>query len=312
MKLSIVIPVYNEEDSLPELFTQLRNSLEAVAREAEVILVDDGSADASFAGMKRLAAGDRRFRLVRFRRNYGQTAAMSAGFDAATGDVIVTMDADLQNDPADIPLLLDKLDQGYDVVSGWRKNRQDRLLSRRLPSVLANRLISRLTGVHLNDYGCTLKAYRKAIISDVNLYGELHRFVPVLAAIVGGRVTEVSVNHRARLYGQSKYGIGRTTRVVLDLLTVKFLLQYATRPMQLFGKWGLYTLVASGLVGAATLYMKFFEQMSINRNPLFILCIFLFFGGVHFLVLGLLGEMITRTYHETQKKSIYNIAETVN
>ncbi len=309
--LSLVVPVYNESESLPRLFEEILTVLGDYPV-WELICVDDGSSDGSFDLMTSMAQVHPQIKAIRLRRNYGQTSAMSAGFDAARHEVIVTLDADLQNDPRDIPALLEKIGEGYDVVSGWRRDRKDRMLSRRLPSVIANGLISRLTDVHLNDYGCTLKAYRRTILNDVTLYGELHRFVPVLASIVGGKVVQIPVNHRARQFGVSKYGIGRTTRVVLDLLTVKFLLQYATRPMQLFGKWGLYTLACAFCSGFATLYMKVVEDFSMNRNPLFLLTALLLFGGVQFLLLGLLGEMVTRTYHESQGKAIYHVAESLN
>jgi len=312
MDLSVVVPIYNESPNLRPLYEQIIEVLSGTALEFELVLVDDGSLDDSFTIVSDLAKGDPRVRVIRLRRNFGQTAAMAAGFDIACGEVIVPMDSDLQNDPADIPRLLDKIREGYDVVSGWRKSRQDKWLSRRLPSLLANRLISRMTGVHLHDYGCTLKAYKREVLSRINLYGEMHRFVPALASQRGANVTEMAVNHRPRLAGESKYGIDRTLRVILDLITVKFMLKYSTRPMQLFGKWGIWTIVLGALSGAATLYMKWFDGLSMNRNPLLILTAFLFFSGVQFLVSGLLAEIITRTYHETQDKPIYAIRETVN
>jgi glycosyltransferase involved in cell wall biosynthesis len=237
---------------------------------------------------------------------------MAAGFDAATGRVVVPMDGDLQNDPADIPRLLARIDEGYDVVSGWRKERRDTFINRRLPSILANSIISAMTGVRLHDYGCTLKAYRREVLEGINLYGEMHRFVPALASQVGARVTELPVRHHPRLYGKSKYGISRTMRVVLDLMTVKFLLTYSTKPIQLFGKWGIYTLFAGILSGAATVYMKLFEQVNMNRNPLLIMTGFLLFMGVQFIVLGLLGELNARTYYEAQGKPIYVVKERIN
>jgi glycosyltransferase involved in cell wall biosynthesis len=222
------------------------------------------------------------------------------------------MDGDLQNDPLDIPALLAKIDEGYDVVSGWRLNRQDTFISRRLPSIVANRLISRLTGVHLHDYGCTMKAYRREVLDGINLYGEMHRFVPALASQVGARVTELPVRHHPRLHGTSKYGISRTMRVVLDLMTVMFLLSYSTKPIQLFGKWGIYSFMAGMASGTITVYMKFFEQTSMNRNPLLILTAFLLFIGVQFIALGLLGELNARTYYEAQGKPIYVVREKIN
>lgn len=312
MQLSIVVPVFNEEENLRPLQQEVTRAMVTAGIDYELILVDDGSQDRSWAIILELAASDPRLRAIRLRRNFGQTAAMAAGFAAASGAVVVPMDADLQNDPADIPALLARIAQGFDVVSGWRRDRQDHWFSRKLPSRLANALISRMTGVHLHDYGCTLKAYRRELLDLVNLYGELHRFVPVLASMVGAKVTEIPVNHRPRLAGVSKYGIDRTLRVVLDLITVKFLLRYATRPMQLFGRWALWSLLAGGMAGATTLYMKLFEHLSMNRNPLTVLTAFLLFSGVQFIALGLLGELVTRTWHETQNKPIYTIGETRN
>ncbi len=312
MDLSIVVPIYNEVQNLPILHERIADALAGSSIEWELILVDDGSIDGSFDVMKGIALHDPACKVIRFRRNFGQTAAMAAGFDAASGRVVVPMDGDLQNDPTDIPLLLAKIDEGYDVVSGWRKNRQDTLISRRLPSVLANGLISRMTGVHLHDYGCTLKAYRREVLDGINLYGEMHRFVPALASQVGARVGEIPVRHHQRLHGTSKYGISRTMRVVLDLMTVMFLLTYSTKPIQLFGKWGIYSLFAGSVTGVVTVYMKLFEQTSMNRNPLLILTAFLLFMGVQFITLGLLGELNARTYYEAQGKPIYVVRERLN
>jgi glycosyltransferase involved in cell wall biosynthesis len=312
MDLTIVVPIFNEADNVDALCLEVAAALKETGLDYELILVDDGSLDGSFALMAECALKDERIKVIRLRRNFGQTAAMAAGFDAAKGEVIIPMDGDLQNDPADIPRLLEKIREGYDVVSGWRQKRQDTFLSRRLPSILANGLISRMTGVPLHDYGCTLKAYRREVLSQVNLYGELHRFVPALASQVGAHVTEITVNHRPRRAGISKYGINRTLRVILDLITVKFLMRYATKPLQLFGKWGVWTFGFSVLTGSTTFYMKFFEGLSMNRNPLTILTAFLLFTGVQFIVLGLLGELVTRTYHEVQDKPIYTVRETRN
>jgi glycosyltransferase involved in cell wall biosynthesis len=278
----------------------------------ELILVDDGSLDGSLGKLREIAAADERVKVIRFRRNFGQTAAMAAGFDAASGRVVIPMDGDLQNDPADIPRLLAKINEGFDVVSGWRRDRKDAFLNRILPSILANRFISGMTGVHLHDYGCTLKAYRREVLDGINLYGEMHRFVPALVSQIGARVTELPVNHRPRLHGKSKYGIFRTLRVILDLLTVKFLLTYSTRPIQLFGRLGVYTLLASFLSGGVTVYMKIFLHTSMNRNPLLLLTALLLFMGVQFIVLGLLGELNARTYYEAQGKPIYVIKEKIN
>lgn len=312
MDLSIVVPIYNEEESIAFLYDRVTSALANTALVYELILVDDGSSDRSFLLLKDIALQDQRVKVIRFRRNFGQTAAMAAGFDAASGRVVVPMDGDLQNDPTDIPKLLAKIDDGYDVVSGWRKDRQDTFINRKLPSMIANGLISRFTGVHLHDYGCTLKAYRREVLDGINLYGEMHRFVPALASQVGAKVTELPVKHHPRMYGTSKYGISRTVRVVLDLMTVKFLLSYSTKPIQLFGKWGIYTLLAGFLSGTTTVYMKIFEHFSMNRNPLWILTIFLLFMGIQFIVLGLLGELNARTYYEAQGKPIYVVREKLN
>jgi glycosyltransferase involved in cell wall biosynthesis len=310
--LSIVVPIYNEEENVPILHGRISQALDDTKLDYELILVDDGSSDNSYPALKLLASKDPRVKVIRLRRNFGQTAAMAAGFDLASGRVVVPMDGDLQNDPLDIPLLLARIDEGYDVVSGWRKDRKDTFINRRLPSIMANSFISYLTGVHLHDYGCTLKAYRREVLEDVNLYGEMHRFVPALASQVGARVTEMPVRHHERLHGQSKYGISRTMKVILDLMTVKFLLSYSTKPIQLFGRWGIYTLGAGSLSGAITVYMKLFEQVSMNRNPLLILTAFLLFMGVQFIVMGLLAELSARTYYEAQGKQIYNIKEKIN
>lgn len=312
MDLSIVVPVFNEAENVLPLVAEIMTVLTAERILFEVILVDDGSTDDTFSLLDTVAHTEPRLKIIRFRRNFGQTAAMAAGFVNARGRVVIPLDGDRQNDPADIPRLLAKIEDGYDVVSGWRIKRQDRLVSRRLPSIIANGLISRMTGVHLHDYGCTLKAYRREVLDRVNLYGELHRFVPALASQAGAKVTEIEVNHRPRLAGTTKYGIDRTLRVILDLITVKFLLKYATRPLQLFGKWGGGSLLFAVLSGAATLYLKLFEGLPMNRNPLLILTALLIFVGVQFVAIGLLAELVTRTYHEVQDKPIYTIRETRN
>jgi glycosyltransferase involved in cell wall biosynthesis len=312
MDLSIIVPVYNEEKNIPALHESIRGALADSSLKFEIIFVDDGSFDNSFPVLKGIALEDMKVKVIRFRRNFGQTAAMAAGFNVASGRIVVPMDGDLQNDPSDIPRLLEKVGEGYDVVSGWRRKRRDSFINRRLPSIIANHLISRMTGVHLHDYGCTMKAYRREVLDGINLYGEMHRFVPALASQIGARVTEIEVSHHPRKSGKSKYGISRTTRVILDLLTVKFLLSYSTRPIQLFGKLGISTLAAACLSGGVTLYMKLFEHYSMNRNPLFILTAFLLFMGVQFIVLGLLGELNARTYYEAQGKPIYVVRETVN
>ncbi len=312
MDLSIVVPIYSEEENIKPLYEALTKVLQQTGLNFEILCIDDGSIDNSFTLLKEISLVDRRLRVIRFRRNFGQTAAMAAGFEAARGAVIVPMDGDLQNDPADIPRLLEKMAEGYDVVSGWRKDRQDAFINRILPSRIANSLISRMTNVYLHDYGCTLKAYRREVLEGIGLYGEMHRFVPALASRVGAKVVELPVRHHPRLYGTSKYGISRTMRVVLDLITVRFLLSYATKPIQLFGKWGIYSLLVACMTGGILLYMKLFSHVSLNRNPLLILTAFLLFMGVQFIALGLLGELNARTWYESQGKQIYSVRERLN
>jgi glycosyltransferase involved in cell wall biosynthesis len=312
MDLSIVVPIYNEQGNVEAVYAAISAALKLIGCSYEIIMVDDGSSDGSYTLLRRLASEDSRIKVIRFRRNFGQTAAMSAGFDYAKGDIIIPMDGDLQNDPADIVRLVEKIHEGYDVVSGWRSDRKDTFISRKIPSLLANALISRLTGVHLHDYGCTLKAYRREVLDGINLYGEMHRFVPALASQFGAKVTELPVNHFPRLHGVSKYGISRTLRVILDLMTVKFLMSYSTKPIQLFGKWGIYTIIAAVGTGTMTLYMKIFDHFSMNRNPLLILTAFLLFMGIQFIVLGLLGELNARTYFESQGKPIYVVKDRLN
>jgi glycosyltransferase involved in cell wall biosynthesis len=312
-QLTVVLPIYNEAESLPHLLDELVPALEATERPFEIICVDDGSDDNSFGELKKLRARDGRVRVVRFRRNFGQTAAFAAGFDRARGEIIITMDADLQNDPADIPKLLAKIDEGYDVVSGWRVERWKEglssFLTRKLPSATANWLISTGTGVHLHDYGCALKAYRYDVIKSVNLYGDLHRFIPAIASYIGVTVTEVPVNYRSRQFGSSKYGLGRITRVILDLLTVRFLLSYSTRPIQIFGLIGLLTFALGALIGIYLTFMKLVYGIALAERPLLLLAILLVMIGVQLVTMGLLGEMVVRTYHESQNKPIYTVRE---
>ena len=310
--LSIVIPVYDEAESLGPLFTELGETLAGLDRPAEIVAVDDGSTDGSFERLVALAGGDPRIRIVRLARNYGQTAALAAGIEHARAPVIVSLDADLQHDPADIPRLLALLDEGVDVVNGWRNPRRDPWLTRRLPSQIANRLISLVTGTRLHDYGCTLRAMRASVAKELRLYGELHRFIPALAADLGARVAEVKVSHRPRTLGTSKYGLSRTLRVLLDLLTVKFLSGFSTRPIQLFGLFGLIS-AAAGL--GLTAYLGF-ERIVLGvrlaNRPLVLLAILMAVVGVQFVSLGLLGEMLVRTYHESQAKPIYRVREVVH
>ena len=312
MKISVVIPVFNERENLRRLYEAVCPVLDALPHEHELLFVDDGSNDGSYDELNRLAAVDVRVKVVRFRRNFGQTAAMNAGLHLATGDVVVTMDADLQNDPLDIPLMLAKLDEGYDLVHGWRKHRQDALVNRKIPSRLANWLISRVTGFPVHDLGCTLKAMRRDVAQDLQLYGEMHRFIPILAHWRGARCAEVVTRHHPRRFGTSKYGISRTTRVLLDLITVKYMTQYLTSPMKLFGKIGLIS-VALGLVaGVATIAMKLAGGIDMTGNPLLLLSVFAGFVGMQFLVLGMLGELGVRTYYESQNKQPYTIRELIN
>jgi len=304
--LSIVVPVYNEVENVPLLAAEIRAALDPTGIAYEVVAVDDGSRDGSWQALEAERARDGRWILVGLRRNFGQTAAMSAGFDHAQGEVVVTMDADLQNDPADIPKLL-ALAADYDVVSGWRRHRQDTFLNRRLPSLLANWLISRVTGIRLHDYGCTLKAYRREVIEHLRLYGDLHRFIPAVASWMGITLTEVETHHRPRRFGRTKYGIGRTLRVLLDLITVKFLLSFASRPIQVFGLVGLGASAAGVLIGLYLTLLKLAYGAQIGGRPLLFLAVLLILVGVQFVVLGLLGEMLVRVYHESQRKPIYAV-----
>jgi glycosyltransferase involved in cell wall biosynthesis len=309
--LSVVVPVFNEQESLGPLYREISDALSRVdGLSYEIILVDDGSSDGSFEVMRALHEEDpAHMKAICLRRNFGQTAALAAGFDAAQGDIIIPMDADLQNDPQDIPRLIDKMGEGYDVVSGWRENRQDRFWSRRLPSILANGLISTITGVRLHDYGCTLKAYHRDVVKHMNLYGEQHRFLPALATWAGARVAEIPVNHRARKFGRSKVGIGRTLRVILDLITVKFLLSYSTKPMQVFGRWGFVSILLGVGAGLITAVDKLFGGLSVNRNGWTFICFFFLLGGLQLIGLGLLGEISVRTYYESQHKPVYTVRE---
>ena len=311
LDVSVVVPIYNEVESLPRLVPAIATALQDTGLTYEVICVDDGSKDGSTELLKQLAQEYSQLRAVLLRRNYGQTPAMAAGFDQAHGRVIVTLDGDLQNDPADIPLLLDKLKEGYDLVSGWRKNRQDNAIIRLLPSKIANWLIRQVTEVRVSDYGCSLKAYRAELVADMNLYGELHRFLPALAAIEGARITELPVRHHARQFGKSKYGIDRTFRVAMDLLTIFFLKTFLTRPMHVFGLLGLLSLLVGVGLGTYLSYLKLFLGASIGDRPLLILAVVLILAGVQLFCFGLLAELLMRTYHESQGRPIYRVREIV-
>jgi len=307
--LSIVIPVRNEAASLETLTEEIAHTMTSWGRSYEVIVVDDGSTDDSFQILARLQRADARLRVIRFRRNFGQTAAFAAGFHLARGRVIVTSDGDLQNDPADIPALVDMLDRGHDIACGWRKNRQDKFLSRRVPSMMANWLISKSTGVHLHDYGCSLKAFRAEVVKPLKLYGEMHRFLPAIASEQGVSIAERVVNHRPRQHGESKYGISRTIRVILDLLTVKFLLNYSTRPLQIFGLIGFAMLVPGAAITGWLAFVRLIGAQSIANRPALLFGILLIFSGLQFVTMGLLAELQARTYHESQNKPIYVIRE---
>jgi len=310
IELSVVIPIKNEAPNLGDLYRELTDTLEGWGRSYEVIVVDDGSTDEGFSTLARMQASDPRWRIIRFRRNFGQTAAFSAGFAHAKGRLIATADGDLQNDPRDIPAMVRTLDtEGLDIVCGWRKNRKDALVSRLLPSMMANRLISWATGVRLHDYGCSLKIFRAEVVKPLKLYGEMHRFIPAIASEQGVKIAEMVVNHRARRHGTSKYGISRTIRVILDLLTVKFLLSYSTRPVQIFGLIGLSMLTPGSMILAYLAFVKVFQNEAIGNRPLLLLGILLVFTGVQLITLGLLAELQARTYHESQDKPTYVIRE---
>ena len=312
MKISIIVPVYNEKDNLSLFLEELTAVLNMRPMEKEIIFIDDGSTDDSAKIIKEMAEKNKNIKAIIFKKNFGQTAAMSAGISRATGDILMPIDADLQNDPIDIWPMVDKLNEGYDLISGWRKNRRDKFFSRRLPSILANKLISAVTKVNLHDYGCTLKAYRKKLVSEINLYGEMHRFIPVYIKQQGGSIAEMPVNHRERKFGQSKYGLGRATRVILDLLVVKFLYDYMTKPMHFFGGVGIFSFLFGLISFAVALALKFSGYASLNRTPLPLIGVFFFLIGFQLILLGLLAEMIMRNYFESNNKSTYSIKEYIN
>jgi glycosyltransferase involved in cell wall biosynthesis len=310
VEVSVVIPLLNEQDNISQLYDQMTRSL-GEGRNYEMIFIDDGSRDDSFKVLAELHKQDARVRVIRFRKNFGQTAALSAGFAYARGDIIVAIDCDLQNDPADIPKMMEKLQEGYDVVSGWRKKRHDNAVTRLIPSMAANWFIAKITGVKLHDFGCTLKAYRREILAETRLYGEMHRFIPVLASWAGARICEVVVNHRPRTAGVAKYGLGRTWKVMLDLVTVKFLGSYSTKPIYIFGGVGLVLTFGAVVTGLGVLYQKFIsaQQLAMNRNPLLLLTALLIITGFQFVLMGLLAELLVRTYHESQNRPTYVIRE---
>ncbi|MCZ2127923.1 MAG: glycosyltransferase family 2 protein [Anaerolineales bacterium] len=313
MNLSLIIPVYNEQDTLPLLFDAIYQTMNSLDRTWEVVLVDDGSSDDSLAVLREYAEKDKEHvRVISFRRNFGQTAAIAAGLDYSQGDIIILLDADMQNDPADIPLLLAKLDEGYDLVSGWRKNRKDNALTRNFPSMMANLLISRVTGVELHDYGCTLKAYRRPVLEGFRLYGEMHRFIPVFANAVGARITEIVVNHHPRRFGQTKYGLERTAKVILDLFTVKFLISYSAKPIYLFGGAGLILMLASAALMLYLFVRRIFFVIAVTGSPLFQTSAMFFILGFQSMLMGLIAELLVRTYHESQRKPTYTVRTKIN
>ncbi len=309
-KLSVVVPLMNEQENIGPLYEQITKAL-ADKYEYEIIFVDDGSTDSSFAKLTELQKADDKVTVICFRRNFGQTSALSAGFHHAHGEIIIAIDADLQNDPADIPRMIDKLNEGYDVVSGWRKNRHDNAITRKLPSMIANWLIAKITGVKLHDFGCTLKAYRRELLAETKLYGEMHRFIPALASWSGARICEMEVNHRPRTAGAAKYGLGRTLKVVLDLITVKFLGSFSTKPIYIFGGLGVLSALGALATGLVVLYQKFIStpHLMMNRNPLLVLTTLLITTTIQFILMGLLAELLVRTYHESQSRPTYVIRE---
>lgn len=309
--VSVLIPIYNEEGNLPSLYDKLYNALQKAGRPYEIIFIDDGSSDGSLDILLGLREKNPNIKIISFSRNFGQTAALSAGIDSSKGDIIIPMDGDLQNDPEDILPLLQKIQEGNDVVSGWRKNRKDAFLTRRLPSIIANRVISWIGGVHLHDYGCTLKAYRKDILKNVKLYGEMHRFIPIYAQWIGARVSEIPVRHFARGSGKSKYGMSRVFKVILDLMVVKFLLSYSQKPIYVFGGMGLLMILGAIAAGLFAIYLKYFKGTSFILTPLPLLCVFLLLSGFLSILMGFLAEIMTRTYYESQGKPTYQVKETI-
>jgi len=310
--LSVLVPVYNEEQNVAPMVKALEDALAALSFSWEIIFVNDGSRDGTLDALREIALRNPRVKVVSFRRNFGQTAALAAGVDYSSGNIIIPMDGDLQNDPRDIPRLLDKINEGFDVVSGWRKNRKDKAISRVLPSYLANKLISLISGVHLHDYGCTLKAYRREVIEDVRLYGEMHRFIPIYAVWNGAHVTEMIVRHHPRRFGRSKYGIERTFKVILDLIVIKFLGQYVQKPIYIFGGFGIISIIGGFLTGIWALLLKYLYGTSFIKTPLPQLCVMLFLLGFNSILMGLLADICMRIYYESQDKKTYLVRETLN
>ncbi len=311
LDLTVVVPLFNEKENIQLLYDELNEVLRRLDLTYEIIFIDDGSSDGVMDDLKRIQGTDPHVIAIGLRRNFGQTAAMTAGFDHSRGDIVITMDGDLQNDPHDIPQLVNKIEEGYDVVTGWRHDRKDPFLSRRLPSMIANKLISKITGVDLHDYGCTLKAFRREVIQNIQLYGEMHRFIPAIASGMGITFAEIKVNHRPRRFGVSKYGITRTIRVLLDLMTVKFLLRYATRPLHVFGMVGLVSSSIGCIIALVLVIQRQFYGVSMSNRPLLQLAVLLVFMGIQFITMGLLAELIVRTYHESQHKPIYYVRDII-
>lgn len=312
MKLSIITPVYNEAQNLGRLFREIKDVLSRQDFDYEIIAINDGSKDGSLTALEAEARNDKRVKVIDFSRNFGQTAAMSAGIKMALGDIIIPLDADLQNDPVDIPRFLEKINQGYDVVSGWRKDRKDKLFFKKIPSWAANWVIGLITGVKIHDYGCSIKAYKKEAIRGVNLYGEMHRFIPAYIAWRGGSVSEITVNHRARIYGETKYGLSRTFRVILDIILIKFLSKYMNRPMHFFGGIGFIALALGFLSGLAAIGLRLFINLHLVETPLPVFSALLIIIGAQFIVMGVLAEILMRTYYESQRKDYYSIKNKIN
>ncbi len=311
MKISIVLPIYNEEVNIPILYKELKDVCTENKLDYEIVAVDDGSKDKSFATLKKIAEKDTNLTILRFKKNTGQTAAMSAGMKRATGDIVIPMDADLQNDPKDIPQFLEKVKEGYDVVCGWRKDRKDTFITRKVPSKIANWVIRRITGVHVHDYGCTMKAFKREVLQGIELYGEMHRFIPMYAVSAGGKITEIVVHHRPRTHGETKYGLGRVYKVMLDLIVVKFLQTYMNRPMHFFGGWGFVSFSLGVLAGTASIILKVMHLRSFIETPLPIFSALFIIVGVQLLAMGVVAEMLMRIYYESQGKTAYDVVEEV-
>jgi len=311
VSLSVIIPVFNEEGNLTPLYREIIAVVKDNYRIYEIVFINDGSTDGSLSELMDLHQADPRVKIISFRRNFGQSAAISAGFDHCNGDVVITMDADMQNDPTDIPEIVKKINAGYDIVNGWRKNRRDRFLTRKIPSFLGNLLVSFITKVKLHDYGCTLRGFRKEVVKSLKLYGEMHRYIPAIASRIGIRSIEIPVNHRPRCRGRSKYGLGRTYRVLLDLISIKYLLSYYHRPLQVFGGVGAVMILIGFLSGVKLVYDKFFQLQPLAGRPLLFLTVLLFFLGVQIISLGLIAEMLSKIYHEGLNKNVYSIRELI-